>query len=186
MAVPRLPKFGPGNGTVFGACGKCANTKGPQKRVRNPDPLLAPFSHKLALSSELFNLEIRNKTAENKSLGKVMTSYAELQQAAVADEQVGNNDRQQKLCSCAFTSPTSEEGTPALWRPLVHGNAPEQLSTPQNRPSIWPVAATLGRSTSQNCCNWQAAPKLQSVTPSSENAREKHKLLFGNECNILS
>ena len=186
MAVPRLPKFGPGNGTVFGACGKCANTKGPQKRVRNPDPLLAPFSHKLALSSELLNLEIRNKTAENKSLGKVMTSYAELQQAAVADEQVGNNDRQQKLCSCAFTSPTSEEGTPALWRPLVHGNVFEQFSTPQNRPLIWLVVATLGRSTSQNCCNWQAAPKLQSVTPSSENAREKHKLLFGNECNILS
>ena len=144
------------------------------------------FSHKLALSSELFNLEIRNKTAENKSLGKVMTSYAELQQAAVADEQVGKNDRQQKLCSCAFTSPTSGEGTPALWRPLVHGNVFEQFSTPQNRPLIWLVVATLGRSTSQNCCNWQAAPKLQSVTPSSENAREKHKLLFGSECNILS
>ena len=73
VAVPRLPKFGPGNGTVFGACGKCANTKGPQKRVRSPDMLLPRFSHKLALSSELFNLEIRNKTAENKSLGKVMT-----------------------------------------------------------------------------------------------------------------
>ena len=49
------------------------------------------------LSSELFNLEIRNKTAENKCLGKVTTSYAELQQAAVADEKVGNNDGQQKL-----------------------------------------------------------------------------------------
>ena len=112
----------------------------------------------------LFGLEIRNKTAENKSLGKVMTSYAELQQAAVADGQVGNNNRQQKLCSCAFTSPTSDEGTPALWRPLVHGNVFEQFSTPQNRPLIWLVVATLGRSTSQNCCNWQAAPKLQSIT----------------------
>ena len=81
----------------------------------------------------LFNLEIRNKTAENKSLGKVMTSYAELQQAAVAGK-VGNNDRQLKLCSCAFTSPTSEEGTPALCRPLVHGNVFEQFSTPKTGP----------------------------------------------------
>ena len=112
MAVPASQNSDPEMGPFLGACGKCANTKGPQKRVRNPDPLLAPLFTSWALSSELFNLEIRNKTAENKSLGKVMTSYAELQQAAVADEQVGNNDRQQKLCSCAFTSPTSEEGTP--------------------------------------------------------------------------
>ena len=153
--------------------------KGPKNGSEIRTRFWPRFSHKLALSSELFNLEIRNKTAENKSLGKVMTSYAELQQAAVADEQVSNNDRQQKLCSCAFTSPTSEEGTPALWRPLVHGNVFEQFSTPQNRPLIWLVVATLGRSTSQNCCNWQAAPKLQSATLSSENAREKHKLLFG-------
>ena len=88
--------------------------KGPKNGSEIRTRFCPRFSHKLALSSELFNLEIRNKTAENKSLGKVMTSYAELQQAAVADEQVGNNDRQQKLCSCAFTSPTSEEGTPAL------------------------------------------------------------------------
>ena len=87
--------------------------KGPKNGSEIRSRFWPRFSHKLALSSELFNLEIRNKTAENKSLGKVMTSYAELQQAAVADEQVGNNDRQQKLCSCAFTSPTSEEGTPA-------------------------------------------------------------------------
>ena len=64
-----------------------------------------------------------------------MTSDAGLQQAAVADEQVGNNDRQQKLCSGAFTSPTSEgEGTPALWRPLVYGNVCEQFSTPKTGP----------------------------------------------------
>ena len=154
--------------------------KGPKKRVRNPEPLFGPAFHTSWPSPVNCSLlKFETKTAENKSLGKVMTSYAELQQAAVADEQVGNNDRQQKLCSCAFTSPTSEEGTPALWRPLVHGNVFEQFSTPQNRPLIWLVVATLGRSTSQNCCNWQAAPKLQSVIPSSENAREKHKLLFG-------
>ena len=128
--------------------------KGPKNGSEIRTRFWPRFSHKLALSSELFNLEIRIKTAENKSLGKVMTSYAELQQAAVADEQVGNNDRQQKLCSCAFTSPTSEEGTPALWKPLVHGNVFEQFSTPQNRPL------------SQSCCNWQAAPKFQSATPS--------------------
>ena len=91
-------------------------------------PFLGPVESVPILKGPKNGSEIRtrfcprfsHKTAENKSLGKVMTSYAELQQAAVADEQVGNNDRQQKLCSCAFTSPTSEEGTPALWRPLVH------------------------------------------------------------------
>ena len=72
--------------------------KGPKNGSEIRSRFWPRFSHKLALSSELFTLEIRNKTAENKSLGKVMTSYAELQQAAVADEQVGNNDRQQKLC----------------------------------------------------------------------------------------
>ena len=171
---PASQNSDPEMGPFLGPVESVPILKGPKNGSEIRTRFWPRFSHKLALSSELFNLEIRNKTAENKSLGKVMTSYAELQQAAVADEQVGNNDRQQKLCSCAFTSPTSEEGTPALWRPLVHGNVFEQFSTPQNR------------STSQNCCNWQAAPKLQSVTPSSENAREKHKLLFGNECNILS
>ena len=137
-------------GTAFGACGKCANTKGPHKTGPKSGTQVWPSP----VNCSILKFE---KTAENKSLGKVMTSYAELQQAAVADEQVGNNDRQQKLCSCAFTSPTSEEGTPALWKPLVHGNVFEQFSTPQNRPLIWLVVATLGRSTSQNCCNWQAA-----------------------------
>ena len=47
---------------------------GPVESVRIPKgpkksgPAFGRFSHKLALSSELFNLEIRNKTAENKSL----------------------------------------------------------------------------------------------------------------------
>ena len=141
VAVPRLPKFGPGNGTVLGPVESVPILMGPKNESEIRTRFWPRFSHKLALSSELFNLEFRDKTAENKSLGKVMTSYAELQQAAVADEQVGNNDRQQKLCSCVFTSPTSEEGTPALWRPLVHGNVFEQFSTPQNRPLIWLVVA---------------------------------------------
>ena len=64
--------------------------KGPKKGPKS-GPAFGPAFHTSWLSSELFNLEIRNKTAENKSLGKVMTSHAELQQAAVADEQVGNN-----------------------------------------------------------------------------------------------
>ena len=77
VAVPRLPKFGPGND----GCGSVPILKGPKNgEIRTR--FWPRFSHKLALSSELFNLEIRNKMAENKSLGKVMTSYAELQQAA--------------------------------------------------------------------------------------------------------
>ena len=130
VAVPRLPNSDPEMGPFLGPVESVPPKNGSEVRTC----FWPRFSHKLALSSELFNLEIRNKTAENKSLGKVMTSYAELQQAAVADEQVGKNDRQQKLCSCAFTSPTSGEGAPALWRPLVHGNVFEQFSTPQNRP----------------------------------------------------
>ena len=120
---------------IFGACGKCANTKGPPKTGPKSGPASGPhFSHKLALSSELFNLEIRNKTAENKSLGKVMTSYAELQQAAVADEQVGNNDRQQKLCSCAVTSPTSEEGLRHCGGPLSMAMFSSSFHPPKTGP----------------------------------------------------
>ena len=59
----RAQKWNP----VFGACGKCANTKGPQKRVRNPDPILAPVSRNLAPSPANFlNPQIRNKTVQNK------------------------------------------------------------------------------------------------------------------------
>ena len=115
---PASQNSDPEMGPFLGPVESVPILKGPKNGSEIRTRFWPRFSHKLALSSELFNLEIRNKTAENKSLGKVMTSYAELQQAAVADEQVGNNDRQQKLCSCAFTSPTSEEGTPALWRPL--------------------------------------------------------------------
>ena len=52
---------------VFGACRKCTNTKGRQKRVRNPDPILAPVSRNLASSPVKFlNPQIRNKMVENK------------------------------------------------------------------------------------------------------------------------
>ena len=48
--------------------------------------------------------------------------------------------------------------------PLSMAMFSSSFQPPQNRPLIWLVVATLGRSTSQNCCNWQAAPKLQSIT----------------------
>ena len=61
---------------VFGACGKCAILKAPKKRVRNPDPILAPVSRNLALSPVNFlNLKFATKRWKT-SLGKFTTSCA--------------------------------------------------------------------------------------------------------------
>ena len=64
--------------------------KGPKNGSEIRTRFWPRFSHNSALSSEFFNLLIR--------LGKVLTSSAELQLAAVADEQVGNNNNRHKNC----------------------------------------------------------------------------------------
>ena len=68
VAVLRLPKRGPKNGTPFlEPVESVPILKGPKKRVRNPDPILAPVSRNLAASPVNFlNPQIRNKTVENK------------------------------------------------------------------------------------------------------------------------
>ena len=91
MKVPRLPNSGPKMGAFLEPAESVPILKGPQNGSEIRTRFWPRFSHNSALSSEFFNLLIR--------LGKVLTSSAELQLAAVADEQVGNNNnnRQQKL-----------------------------------------------------------------------------------------
>ena len=50
MAVPRLPKFEPGNGTVFGGLESVPMIKGPQNGSEIRTRFWPRFSHKLALS----------------------------------------------------------------------------------------------------------------------------------------
>ena len=145
VAVRRLPKRGPKNGTRFWSLWK-VNTTRPRKRVRNPDPILAPvFTQFSPLSSE-FPLILKFATRRWKtSLGKFTTSCADFELAGASDQRAGNNKKQQqsrgivRLC----ITPTSKQGLPALWRPFVRGNVFEHFSTPQNRPCIWVVVATL-------------------------------------------
>ena len=79
VRVVALPKFEPGKWAVFGACGKCANAKEPQKRSEIGTRFWHRFSHKLALSSELFNLENSKQNGREQKPREVLTSYAELQ-----------------------------------------------------------------------------------------------------------
>ena len=111
VAVLRLPKRGPKNGTPFLERGKCANTKGP---IRNPDPILAPVSRNLAPSPVNFlSPQIRNKTWKT-SLGKT-TSCADFELAGAADQRAGNNKKQQQSCGIVrlCITPTSKQGLPA-------------------------------------------------------------------------
>ena len=134
VAVLRLPKRGPKNGTPFLEPVESANTQEPQKkRVRNPDPILARFSRNFAPSPTN-----RWKT----SLGKFTTSCADFEPAGAADQRAGNNEKQQRNRAVCIT-PTSKQGLPALWRPFVRRQRFRALFNPQNRPCIWVVVATL-------------------------------------------
>ena len=104
VAVLRLPKRGPKNGTVFGACGKCANTKRPQKRVRNPDPILAPlFTQFSPLSSEFSYSSNSQQNGGKQASGKLRLPVQIFELARAADQRAGNNNKQQQQsCGCAL------------------------------------------------------------------------------------
>ena len=65
----------------------------PQKRVRNPDPILAPESRQFSfLSSEFSESSNRNKTVEKTSLGKCVIYCADFELAGAADQQAGKQE----------------------------------------------------------------------------------------------
>ena len=85
------------NGTPFLEPVESANTKRPQKRVRNPDPILAPVFTQCSLLSSVLILQFATKRWKT-SLGKFPTSCADFELAGAADQRAGNNKKQQQSC----------------------------------------------------------------------------------------
>ena len=94
MKVPRLPNSGPKMGAFLEPAESVPILKGP----KNGSEIRTRFWPPSPVNFQSFNS--KQNGGKQASLGKVLTSGAELQLAAVADEQVGNNNnnnRQQKL-----------------------------------------------------------------------------------------
>ena len=117
VAVLRLPKRGPKNGTPFLEPVESVPTrKGPKKGSEIRARFWPRFSRNLAFFPVKFlNSQVRNKPVENKPW-EFTTSCVDFKLAGAADQQAGNNKKQQQLCGIVrlCITPTSKQDLPTL------------------------------------------------------------------------
>ena len=180
MKVPRLPNSGPKMGAFLEPAESVPILKGP----KNGSEIRTRFWPPSPVNFQSFNS--KQNGGKQASLGKVLTSGAELQLAAVADEQVGNNNnRQQKLRGVHVLNQRLNKDSSTVEAPCPRQCFRIVFQPPKTGPSFgWllpPKADPHLRSVEigKPLLNFKPSLRLPKM-------RQKTKPDFCNECNILS